>query len=351
MGDLAISFKDVTSAAKALELRIRSGPLPPGCLRIETAVVRKGPQAYKTATLWFFGDSETGELKKRTLSVQSWNAREGGGGFDFTEKANSWACDNDEIDALLAFLSGQIDEPGLYRRVGDSEALAQLVACIEAGKADAEQIAQMVQALADAPNADDVLARHGAGQVLLDGIQFARQRDVISELTAAVEDPSAREGRFQKALEDNWWMFGGKFIDKASRRAITVLDQLDIPLIRADGALHVIELKTANVPDLVIKYRNHFVAGPAVNEAVGQVMNYLRELDEQRHTIKGTLGIECRRAFATVVIGHPSYVKGATQDEISETLRTYNSHLSRVEVITYGDLIQGAQGALDLARA
>jgi hypothetical protein len=99
---------------------------------------------------------------------------------------------------------------------------------------------------------------------------------------------------------------------------------------------------------LVVKYRNHYVVGPGVNESVGQVTNYLRELDEQRHTIKNTLGIECRRAFATVVIGHPQYVNGLAEDLVSETLRTYNSHLARVEVITYADLIQGAEGALGL---
>ena len=42
-----------------------------------------------------------------------------------------------------------------------------------------------------------------------------------------------------------------------------------------------------------------------MNKAVGQTLNYLRELDEERNTIRQKPGIECRRASATVVIGDP----------------------------------------------
>jgi hypothetical protein len=341
-------IKDALAASKALELRIRSGPLPQGCLRLETVVVKKGPQAYKTVTLWFFGDVNTGEVKRQQLSVQSWNAKENGGGFDFAEKSNSWSCENDEIDAVLAFLSGQLDEPGLYRRIGTGNPLATVIQKVQAGDANAEQLEQIAQALADAPNSTDVLARHGAGQILMDGIQSARQRDVIASLYKAVDDSVAKESVFQNILSGSWWIFGGRFIDKAKRQGMTVLDKIDIPLIRADGALHVVELKTANIKNLVVKYRNHYIAGPQINEAVGQAGSYLRELDEQRHTIKGTLGIECSRAFATVVIGHPQYVTDVAAEDLAKALRTYNSHLSRIEVITYQDLVQGAEQALAL---
>lgn len=36
-------------------------------------------------------------------------------------------------------------------------------------------------------------------------------------------------------------------------------------------------------------------------------------------------------------------------EEISEALRIYNSHLSRLEVLTYDDLIHGAERALEIA--
>ncbi|MFJ9781812.1 Shedu anti-phage system protein SduA domain-containing protein [Amycolatopsis sp. NPDC101161] len=168
-------------------------------------------------------------------------------------------------------------------------------------------------------------------------------------MSEVVRNPDAKEKEFQRILDESWWIFGGKYVEKTKRRSLTVLTQLDVPLIRADGVLHVVELKRACIPDLVVKHREFFVVGPEVNKAVGQTLNYLREFDEQRDVIKSRLGIECRRAFATVVIGHPEHVPdAAARAQVADTLRTYNAHLSRVEVITYADLIQGAQKALEL---
>jgi arginine utilization protein RocB len=49
-----------------------------------------------------------------------------------------------------------------------------------------------------------------------------------------------------------------------------------------------------------------------------------------------------------VVIGHPTFSE-YTEEEVAQTLRAYNAHLARIEVITYAELIAGARAALDLA--
>ncbi|AGP56644.1 hypothetical protein M271_25800 [Streptomyces rapamycinicus NRRL 5491] len=78
-------------------------------------------------------------------------------------------------------------------------------------------------------------------------------------------------------------------------------------------------------------------------------MNYLRELDEKRPQILIDLGIDCRRASMTVVIGHTAFAAtDASPEEIDEAIRTYNSHLTRVSVTTYGRLIENAQRMIDL---
>jgi hypothetical protein len=162
-----------------------------------------------------------------------------------------------------------------------------------------------------------------------------------------VRDPVSAENDVQRILDKQWWMFGGRFIDKAKRRSLTVLDQLDVPLIRSDGSLHIVELKQANIPGLIRKHRNHLVVGNDVHEAVSQAMNYLVSLDEQRAQILTDLGIDVRRAAATIVVGHTDFVDGFTADQVHETIRTYNSHLSRVEVITFDELVSGATKSLD----
>lgn len=334
-------------SADALLSRIADSA-PVGYRHVESAVVHRSAAVCKTATIWFAEEYE--DRGKLILMVNSWTPRPDATGFDLRPGASQWACENDAIGELHRFLSARFGAPAPPAE--HSAELADVVRRVQTGEADAGQLAQLAEALAGAPKAAGVLAAHGAGQVLLDGIQTAKQRDVIAALTEIVRDPAAREHEFQRILEESWWMFGGKYIAKSKRRSLTVLTQLDVPLIRADGALHVVELKRACVPDLVVKHREFFVVGPEVNKAVGQTLNYLREFDEQRDAIKSRLGLECRRAFATVVIGHPQHVADEeARAQVADTLRTYNAHLSRVEVITYADLITGAEHALALAPA
>lgn len=84
-------------------------------------------------------------------------------------------------------------------------------------------------------------------------------------------------------------------------------DEVDIPLIRGDGALHVVELKRAASlrGPLVKEHRGAWVPTALVHDAVGQAVNYLVGLDENRQRLREELGIETRRASAMVLIGHP----------------------------------------------
>lgn len=339
--------QDHDAAAQALIVRVAQSR-PPGCLDIQTVVLKPGPQKYKTASVFTFGDPTTGEISKRSLIVKTWDAHESGSGYDFDEAAQNWSCDNDEIDALCAFLSGAMGSPGQYQRIDDS--LRAVLDAFSGGTVPLEQLPQIADAIVALPGAGGVLASSSWPDLIRGTVQLHELAMVASELEAAVANPDSPERAFQAILDTHWWIFGGRFLDIAARRNLTVLDQLDVPLIRADGTLHIVELKRANIPNLVVPYRNHHIVGDAVNEAVGQVQNYLRELDEQRHTILATLGIECRRAFATVVIGDPQFVP-LDPAVISETIRTYNSHITRIEVITYADLIAGARQAYAITGA
>jgi hypothetical protein len=79
-----------------------------------------------------------------------------------------------------------------------------------------------------------------------------------------------------------------------------------------------------------------------------QVSNYLRDFDEQRSRILDQYGLDVRRAGGTVVIGHPQFDPSFSEREVNETLRTYASQLSRIDVITYKQLIDSARRSLQL---
>lgn len=183
-------------------------------------------------------------------------------------------------------------------------------------------------------------------------LELKARRAGLAALRAAVDDPDSSEGALHDCLKGQEWIFGGVYVAELSRRQYTPDTILDIPLLRGDGSLHVVELKRANISDLVIRRSGHLMPGAPVHHAVSQVQNYLRTLDENRHTILAKYGVDTRRASATVVIGHPRYVnQKITRREVTETLRTYNAHLARIEVITYETLLESAERMLALSSA
>ena len=50
------------------------------------------------------------------------------------------------------------------------------------------------------------------------------------------------ETEIQRLIGQSYWIFGGRYVGIA-RRDLIPLDQHDIPLIGADGTLHIVELK------------------------------------------------------------------------------------------------------------
>lgn len=332
----------VSGDTDALRLRLRLDYAAPGLMSVQDVVIKSGPQAWKTAALLTFGNKDSGEVSHRTLRVQTWT-RAAGEGFDFKHKADlRWSCDDGEIITLSALLTTSMPAAGTYTLVEDGSPAAAVAKLVAGDAADA---ADAVAELLTLPAVRAALAASGAAVAGAALITAQRQRAALARLEALALDPNTTEGGLQNALTGEWWLFGGRFLGEHRRRQFTSLDQLDIPLLRADGSLHIVELKRAHIPKLLVEHRSHFVPGIDVHLAVGQTMNYLRALDEEWLQIRHNFGVDVRRATATVVVGHPEHCLHS-EEEVAQTLRTYNSHLARVEVITYAELIAGATAAL-----
>jgi hypothetical protein len=204
----------------------------------------------------------------------------------------------------------------------------------------------------DIPAIVTTLAATDVGLPAAEGAVIAQRRELIATLRKMAEEPDTTETNLQNVMGDAYWLFGGRYVGVADWRNIGPLDRHDIPLLSADGTLRIVELKGPNIPNLIRRHRNHWIVGTSVHEAACQAMNYLRTLDETGSTLetiyRKEFGVEydMRRTFATVVIGHPVHVTGADAHIIDQTLRSYNAHLSRVEVITYATLLDVAERAL-----
>ncbi|MEU5094835.1 Shedu anti-phage system protein SduA domain-containing protein [Streptomyces sp. NPDC020996] len=183
-----------------------------------------------------------------------------------------------------------------------------------------------------------------------------RRREAVEQLQVLAATPGTTETDLQRAIGDKYWLFGGRYVGIAPRRKFTFLDEYDIPLLCADGSLHIVELKGPCIPGLVKEHRRHYIVGKDVHEAVAQTVNYLRALDDQRASLQVELSeeldfeVDLRRVRSSVVIGHPTHVQlihGApSRLQIDQAIRSYNSHLSRIEVLTYKDLLDAAERTL-----
>lgn len=225
-------------------------------------------------------------------------------------------------------------------------------------------LGRLVELAGEDSEAVAALAASPGAVLVAEAVELERRRQDLAELRRIVEDPNSTErDDIHPQLRKMGWIFGGRYVGEARRKELVAGDRMDIPLLRPDGSLHVVELKGARIPILVEQYRGTqdrqevageleevpLVVGPEMNRAVGQVMNYLTRLDEQRDHILNRTKIDVRRASATVLIGHPDFVKNYTRAEIDGTLRIYNSHLARVEVRHYAELIESAEEALRVA--
>lgn len=199
-----------------------------------------------------------------------------------------------------------------------------------------------------APQALDALGAMDDAQALAALLQLAQRRAGLTALRQMAEDRHALEQDLQRALQGQFWIFGGQFAGEVARRRLVPGDEIDIPLIRGDGTLQIVEIKRSMAlrGSLVKRHRGGWVPSAQVHDAVAQALNYLVNLDEHRLRIRDQFGLETRRARALVLIGHPAAQAGVPEDKINEVLRTINTHMGRIEVLTYKELLDNAERSL-----
>jgi hypothetical protein len=326
---------------------VRSITNVPGLHRSEIVLLKNGPQVYKFASLLYCGRTAD-DITKTELRFQTSKLVRGPLDSGFERTGDPWHCENDEIGALRAFLNEEFDDDGDYHLLRAGVDAGQVLDYIRSGDVPTGFLAAMAQAIASRTEIVSTLSESEGARLVGMAVDLRHQELITEEFAAIVDDPFSSEADLQGILEKNLWLLGSTYVKKADRRSFGVLDQYDLVLLRSDNVGHIVELKKANVPKLVQKYRNHFIVGSEVHQAVSQVTNYLRYLDENRDMILNTFGVDCRRIKATVIIGHPDYntQDGATSVEVREAIRTYNSHFSRVEVLTYEDLLQTANNSI-----
>ncbi|MFE2114737.1 Shedu anti-phage system protein SduA domain-containing protein [Streptomyces microflavus] len=323
-----------------------------GLFGTRNAEIKNGPRVYKRASISLYGSPTSGEIRKEELRLESYARKAGSSEFDFDNPKDRWFCENGEIEKLIAFLSGAFGTAGRYRLVDTASASTTILSMLDSGDLDPGTLGKALAEHDDLAEVVSALTASASGLHAVEVATIARRRGALVELKRLAVDPATTETDMQAALEGHTWIFGGQYIGIAHRRNLAMLDEHDIPLVESSGALHIVELKGPKIKDLVKKYRSHLIVGNDVHQAVGQLMNYLKQLDQQgaamEQVFRNEHGVEydMSRLCGTVVIGHSRHVPDHAKKAIDQAIRTFNSHLTRVQVLTYEDLLNRAEMAL-----
>jgi len=146
-------------------------------------------------------------------------------------------------------------------------------------------------------------------------------------------------------LEENPWVFGSEYSELLDRRTWSRDENLDFMLRRTvDRYLEIVEIKTPAVMSLFIHDPSHdsYYPSSKLSQALGQVFRYIEEIERRRDSIIATDRVDPHKIRARVIIGRDG------DERCQSALRALNSHLHRVEVLTFDQLKRVGQRTLDM---
>ncbi len=173
-------------------------------------------------------------------------------------------------------------------------------------------------------------------------VQYKSEFIVLKNLIASADNT---ESIYQNQLKNNPWIFGSEYSEILDRRKWTRDNNLDFMLRRTvDNYLEIIEIKTPAAMPLFIYDKSHdsYYASAKLSPVIGQVYRYIAEVERNRDSIIAQDNIDPLKIRARIIIG----VDGSEAEQAA--LRTMNSHLHRVEIITFDQLLRVAKRTLDI---
>jgi hypothetical protein len=321
-------------------------------------VLRDTTRTQITATHSEIIDQNTGEFHHNAVKIES--VAKPTSSRMITVPKTIWIEDDgrDEIGRLRDFLSaikggipeavgrymvvrleeGQDQSEALYRLIATASSSAKaeaLIKVVEGISVDPDALRNLVELAAESPETTKATAA---------ALNIARYREALANLEELV-NRNALEPELQRHLEEHYWLFGSEYSERLELRRAT-RDEIQDFIVRrtTDDYIEIIEIKrTLDGARLFNWDESHQSFYPSVPLAkvVGQVINYIEELDANRSELLRRDGLDTNKIRAKIVIGR------SIDDDQLAALRNFNGHLHRIEVLTYDQLLRIGQRILD----
>jgi hypothetical protein len=351
--DTLVQPNDIV-AAILVERRRLAEERNPNLRLVDSCILKDDPRAKKVATHWMILDRHTGELHHHAIKIETFHYKKGG--VWELEAPNSITLADqggDEIARLMLFLDA-VRLPGVPEVTGDYlivpvsddaqvaplEALARI-----SSPAGAAALANAMVRLSSNPDVmqsfiETIVSEPDASRLLASAMNISRFKDALGILRGLVAN-DAREQKFQELLAKNPWMFGSEYSELLDKRHWTRDEHQDFILRKtADGYVEAVEIKRplGGQPLFILdQSRSIYYQRSEVTEALGQVMDYIEWFDAERSSINLRDGEDILKIKARIVIGRDG------DDRQRQALRRLNSHLHRVEILTFDQLLRIAE--------
>jgi len=198
---------------------------------------------------------------------------------------------------------------------------------------------------------------------LVTKLSYARvqidKSNVVEELERRLDiggfSETAGSDSWQKWIYKNNWLFGVNYrdpIEKAKININGIMPDYLFPTI--DGFVDILEIK---LPDdaVIIDDKNHngsWKWSSETNIAIGQVVNYLSEIDRLRLEIERNIKTNYGHYFC--LLKPRAYILiGNSQDwenDKKEGLRKMNHALHGIEIVTYKDMVERGKQAIGMQK-
>lgn len=343
-----------------IKVKIQETSRNPNIRKTHQLELKSGPRTYRIATIFEIVDPAKKVLHHLSLQLDS---------FDKTKKA--WKAkpgkriilegrDPDEIQALSSFLNALLSEhypekSGDFYVVPEAEhnlvtKLTELLPKLS-GNLKLDLFIEIFRSLNNA-NIDIreyvKTFREASPEVIRNisvVVRYVEYQSAFEILKNLIDDPSTSESKLQNHLQKHPWIFGSEYCELLDRRAWTRDDNLDFMLRRTvDGYLEIIEIKTPFEEPLFRNDSSHasYYASSKLSQAIGQVFRYIEEVERKRDAIIASDKLDPLKIRARIIIGRDN------KEGHQMALRSLNSHLHHVEIVTFDQLIRVGQRILDI---